>query len=59
MIFYGVLTILAVASGVVVVPSIVLMMLIERLERMAPAPELCDERAGAIRGRGDAVGVMP
>jgi hypothetical protein len=39
MIFYGVLTFLAVAAGLVLVPAVVVVIAIQRLERMAPAPE--------------------
>ena len=49
MIFYGVLTIVAVAAVIVVVPTVLLIGVIGRLECMAPAPEFRDDRAGTTR----------
>ncbi len=46
MIFYGVLAVVAVAAVLVVVPTVLLIGVIARLECMAPAPEFRDDRAG-------------
>ena len=46
MIFYSVLAVLAVAAVIVVVPTVILIGVISRLECMAPAPEFRGDRAG-------------